>query len=220
MDSLYHSTNRSLQEAHTQLSLASHAQIQEFPSLFRELQVRLEQISSNCERLDILVNKEPITRRQNAKIRVDQLKYDVRNLQGALRTVAAKQAAKEEDLKRRDDLMRTQFTTNSAAASNGTASETSILIDRALEHNTALNRSHRGIDDMLSQGAQMLENLRDQRGTMKGIHKKMMDIASTLGMSNTVMGLVERRQQGDKYILIGGALFTCLVMYLVLKYFT
>lgn len=73
---------------------------------------------------------------------------------------------------------------------------------------------------MLSQGAQMLENLRDQRSTMKGIHKKMMDIASTLGMSNTVMRLVERRQQGDKYILIGGALFTCLVMYLVLKYLT
>lgn len=45
MESLYHSTNRSLQEAQNQLSLASHAQVQEFPTLFRELQARLEQIS-------------------------------------------------------------------------------------------------------------------------------------------------------------------------------
>lgn len=44
--------------------------------------------SSNCDRLDILVQKEPVTRRQNAKIRVDQLKYDVRNLQSSLRSIA------------------------------------------------------------------------------------------------------------------------------------
>ena len=36
---------------------------------------------SNCERLDVLVLKEPPARRQNWKIRVDQLKSDVRHLQ-------------------------------------------------------------------------------------------------------------------------------------------
>ena len=45
----------------------------------------MEQIDSDCQRLDVLANKEPVTRRQNAKIRVDQLKQDVRHLQVALR---------------------------------------------------------------------------------------------------------------------------------------
>lgn len=35
----------------------------------------------NCERLDILVHKEPVSRRNNAKLRVDQLKYDYQHLQ-------------------------------------------------------------------------------------------------------------------------------------------
>ena len=38
---------------------------------------------SNCERLDVLVQKEPPYRRQNSKIKVDQLKYDVKHLQSS-----------------------------------------------------------------------------------------------------------------------------------------
>ena len=39
---------------------------------------------SNCERLDMLAGKEPIARRQNAKIRVDQLKYDIQHINAAM----------------------------------------------------------------------------------------------------------------------------------------
>ena len=40
----------------------------------------------NCERLDNLVLKEPPARRQNWKIKVDQLKNDVRHLQSHFQT--------------------------------------------------------------------------------------------------------------------------------------
>ena len=50
-----------------------------------EIQAHIDHIVSNCERLDILVNKEPPMRRNNAKMRVDQLKYDCQHIQGALR---------------------------------------------------------------------------------------------------------------------------------------
>jgi hypothetical protein len=36
---------------------------------------------SNCERLDILLYKEPLNRRTNGKLRIDQLKYDRVHLQ-------------------------------------------------------------------------------------------------------------------------------------------
>lgn len=35
----------------------------------------------NCDRLDVLVFKVPAAQRPNAKMRVDQLKYDIRHLQ-------------------------------------------------------------------------------------------------------------------------------------------
>ena len=56
--------------------------------------------------------------------------------------------------------------------------------------------------------------------TLKGIQKKVLDVASVLGMSNTVMRLIERRSEGDKYILFGGMAATCIIMYLVVKYLT
>ena len=97
-------------------------------------------------------------------------------------------------------------------------SETSILIDRALQHHASLERSHRGVDDLLAHGGTILESLRDQRSTLKGIQKKVLDVAQTLGMSSTVMRLIERRQDGDKWILLGGMVVTCVVMYLVVRF--
>lgn len=38
-------------------------------------------ICRNCDRLDVLVFKVPAAQRPNAKMRVDQLKYDIRHLQ-------------------------------------------------------------------------------------------------------------------------------------------
>lgn len=35
----------------------------------------------NCDRLDVLVFKVPAALRQGAKMKVDQLKYDIRHLQ-------------------------------------------------------------------------------------------------------------------------------------------
>lgn len=50
-----------------------------------QIQTQIDHIVSNCERMDILVNKEPPTRRSNAKMKADQLKYDCQHLQAALR---------------------------------------------------------------------------------------------------------------------------------------
>lgn len=33
-----------------------------------EIKARLDKLASNCDTLDILVNKEPVARRQNAKL--------------------------------------------------------------------------------------------------------------------------------------------------------
>ena len=109
-----------------------------------QVQRRVEQIDSDCQRLDVLANKEPVTRRQNAKIRVEQLKQDVRHLQAALRSVAMKHVSRIQEDRNREQLLTMRFTTNAASrspmqAANG--SETSLLIDGALEHRGALDVS-------------------------------------------------------------------------------
>ena len=125
-------------------------------------------------------------------------------------------AIREQEMRNREMLLNTRFTTNEASKE----SETSIMIDKALEHQNKLHDTNRYMDDLLGQGSSILENLRDQRSTLKGAQKKILDMMNTLGMSNTVIRLIEKRAEGDKYILIGGMLLTCFLMWLIIRMFT
>jgi hypothetical protein len=55
------------------------------------------------------VNKEPASKRHHSKIRVDQLKYDVQQIQTSLNAVAAKQREWERREHERDELLSTRF---------------------------------------------------------------------------------------------------------------
>ena len=76
------------------------------------------------------------------------------------------------------------------------------------------------MDHLIGHGSSILTNLKDQRLTLKNAHKKILDIANTLGLSNTVMRFIERRTTQDKYILYIGMIFTCVIMFLAWKYLT
>jgi Golgi SNAP receptor complex protein 2 len=89
--------------------------------------------------------------------------------------------------------------------------------------NTKINlmgfqNANRGMDELLNSGSSILDNLRDQRGILKGTKRRLLDIAGTLGLSNTTMRLVEKRAAQDKVLLIGGMVLTLLVMVFVIKF--
>ena len=91
-------------------------------------------------------------------------------------------------------------------------------MDHALKHNTQLQNSHRGLDDLLVAGSNVLGSLREQTVSLKGTQKKILDIANMLGLSNTVMRLIEKRTSQDKIILFVGMFVTVLIMYIVIAY--
>lgn len=66
----------------------------------------------------------------------------------------------------------------------------------------------------------MMSNLREQHSALKGAQRKILDVANTLGLSNTVLRLIERRAYQDKYVLFGGMILSCVIMWLVWKYLT
>ncbi|XP_064421549.1 Golgi SNAP receptor complex member 2 isoform X2 [Latimeria chalumnae] len=212
MEALYHQTNKQLHEVQSNMVRLETADKQSVHLVENEIQARIDLIFSNLERLEILAGKEPPSRRQNAKLRVDQLKYDIQHLQSGLRNFQHRRYTREQQEREREELLTRTFTTND--------SDTSIPIDETLQFNTSLHNTHRGIDDLLGSGSNILQGLRDQRMTLKGTQKKILDVANMLGMSNTVMRLIEKRAFQDKFIMIGGMVVTCIVMILVVKYLT
>lgn len=87
MENLYHQTNKLIHEVQNDLGRLEKAMGRDIHLVENEIQARIDHIVSNCERLEILVNKEPPQRRPNAKLRVDQLKYDCQHLQAAMRNL-------------------------------------------------------------------------------------------------------------------------------------
>lgn len=166
--------------------------------------------SSNCDRLDILVFKVPPTQRPQSKMRVDQLKYDIRHLQAALTNWQQKKYRRQAEIDEREQLLNRKFASNA---------ETAIDIDYGQQHQNSMNNAHRGVDEMLMTGSNALENLRSQRETLKGAQKRLIDVGNMLGLSNHTMKMIERRIVDDKYVMIGGMIFTLTVVILIIYYF-
>ncbi|XP_024901400.1 Golgi SNAP receptor complex member 2 isoform X2 [Pteropus alecto] len=164
MEPLYQQTHKQVHEIQSHMGRLETADKQSV-HLENEIQASIDQIFSHLERLEILSSKEPPNKRQNAKLRVDQLKYDVQHLQSALRNFQHRRYTREHQERQREELLSRPFTTN-------------------------------------------------------GTQKKILDIANMLGLSNTVMRLIEKRAFQDKYLMIGGMLLTCVVMFLVVQYLT
>uniref|UniRef100_A0A6V7HP92 Golgi SNAP receptor complex member 2 n=1 Tax=Bracon brevicornis TaxID=1563983 RepID=A0A6V7HP92_9HYME len=144
-------------------------------------------------------------------MRVDQLKYDSRHLTAALNSWKAQQQRKKDAEAEREALLSRQFTTND---------HIEINIDRDVQYNSQMHNAHQGIDNLIAHGSGIIENLRSQRMTLKGAHKRLIDIGNTLGLSNTTMRLIEQRAKQDGFILVGGMLFTVIIMVVVVIYLT
>lgn len=213
MEQLYHASNNivaEIQQCFKKYETATGSDASEMENTIQSMMCRLME---NCDRLGILANKEPIARRQTVKMRVDELKYEHRHLNAAFSKLQRQRYEREEAQRTRDELLSRKFSVNSNP-------DTSILIDHSLQFHSRALDANRQMDDLISHGGNVLTNLREQRGTLKGAHRKMLDVVNTLGMSNTVMRLIEKRTYQDKFILFGGMIVTCIIMFLVVKYLT
>ncbi len=71
---------------------------------------------------------------------------------------------------------------------------------------------------MIGHGEILLENLKNQTSMLKDVKRKILSVTNTLGLSNTLIRMIDRRNVSDKYILFGGMIITCIVMFLTIKY--
>lgn len=214
MEQLYHQTNKQLQELQSELAnLERKSDSDEFRTGEAQINSKVDNVLTSCERLDMLVMKEPPARRANAKMRVNQLKYDCQHVQSFLRQLQHKRYVREQEENEREALLSRTFTTNAEQ-------DHSVMMDPALSHHSKLHESHRAVDDLLAHGGSIITGLRDQRGVLKNAHRRILDISNTLGLTNTVMRLVEKRSSQDRVILVVLIVVSLVLMYAVWKYFS
>lgn len=78
---------------------------------------------------------------------------------------------------------------------------------------------HNQVDELLDTGTNVLSQLRTQRDSFRSFEDRFRTIAANLGMSSTVMRLIERRSYTDKLILFSGMILFTLFMLAVYFYY-
>mmetsp|Transcript_5057 Transcript_5057/g.7704 ORF Transcript_5057/g.7704 Transcript_5057/m.7704 type:complete len:233 (+) Transcript_5057:180-878(+) len=89
------------------------------------------------------------------------------------------------------------------------------VINNYGEESDSLQRSTNIAADTISQGISVLENLKDQGSTLKRARDTLKEIANVLGLSNSLLRVIDRREWGDRMLVYGGMVFTVVFLYLV-----
>ena len=71
------------------------------------------------------------------------------------------------------------------------------------------------VNDLINTGEANLHHLVKQRQQLKGVTKFLGQIDDSLGISNSTMKIIERRDITDAYFVLGGCVVTCIVIYFV-----
>ena len=74
------------------------------------------------------------------------------------------------------------------------------------------------VDELMETGRASLDSLRAQRERLKNTHRNALDMINKLGLSDTVMKLINSRDRQDRKIVVGGFVFLFVLFYLCMRW--
>jgi len=96
--------------------------------------------------------------------------------------------------------------------------EAATELTAAVAESESLKQSSKGVDEIMQVGKSVLENLGAQSETIRRATDKVEKVAGSLGLSNSLLRAVRRRQWGDAMIVYGGMVTILLVLYVFYRW--
>ena len=95
---------------------------------------------------------------------------------------------------------------------------TILLMDHYQKESDVLSTSHTRVDEFIQIGKSALNELYEQKSLMKGTQRRLLDVANSLGMGQSMIRLIEQRTTQDKWILYGGMGMTLFCIFLIVHF--
>lgn len=170
---------------------------------------KLDQINSFLNDIDGKVANESKAMRDNSKRRLTALRSDHMRIRNSLDSFLKRQEKLNYSYQRKELF---------AGASQGSRYENrnDEALDRA--ESGSLDRSSNMINDYIASGQETLNELLGQRERLKGVQRQVLDIMNYLGIGNSIMKAIERRDLTDKYLVFGGMAVILLVIFIIVFY--
>jgi Golgi SNAP receptor complex protein 2 len=166
----------------------------------------LTEMSNRFDQLDRLVQAESKERREDCKRRISHLRNSHQHIKISVENFIRRSRLYDFNTQKKN------LFGNADLEGGGTMSDAEVA------ENTSLNNSSRIMNDYLATGKETLDNLLSQRERLKSVKRKLFDILNYLGLSNTIIRVVEKRDYVDKLIVYGGMIVIILILILVYCY--
>ncbi|KAL0914376.1 hypothetical protein M5K25_014720 [Dendrobium thyrsiflorum] len=164
------------------------------------------QIQSLCAEMDRLSRSIGAKGQRDLwKRKVEQVAEEADSLRESLDKHALRQQKKVQEAKERADFL---------GRANGDSEHILRIFDEEAQAMQSARNSHMMLEEAYATGVAVLSKYAEQRDRLKRAQRKALDILNTVGLSNSVLKLIERRHSVDKWIAYSGMVITVVVMYM------
>ncbi|GAU21596.1 hypothetical protein TSUD_131800 [Trifolium subterraneum] len=160
----------------------------------------INQIQSLCVDMDRLwrsVAAKP--QRDLWKRKVEQIAEEAESLKQSLDKYNSRIQKRTREANERAELLRRV---------NGGSDHVLRIFDDDAQAMHSVRNSARELENANALGEAILSSIHGQRERLKSAHRKALDVLNTVGISNRVLRLIERRNRVDQWIKYAGMLLT------------
>ncbi|KAH9626762.1 hypothetical protein KSS87_022076 [Heliosperma pusillum] len=180
------------------------------PELGFEIDKDITHLHSLCIDMDHLWRSVAVkSQRDLWKRKVEQIAEEADSLKESLEKYKMRNQRRMQEAKERSELL---------GRANGESSHVMRIFDDETQAFQAARNSSRMLEEAYSTGVAILSKFSEQRESMKSAHRKLLDVLNTMGLSNSVLRLIERRNRVDTWIKYTGMILTFIVLILMWKW--
>ncbi|XP_010442144.1 PREDICTED: membrin-12-like isoform X2 [Camelina sativa] len=92
------------------------------------------------------------------------------------------------------------------------------IFDEEAQAINSVKNSKRMLEESYSSGVAILSKYAEQRDRLKSAQRKALDVLNTVGLSNSVLRLIERRNRVDTWIKYVGMIATVVILYFFVRW--
>ncbi|KAK1404599.1 Membrin [Heracleum sosnowskyi] len=174
------------------------------PELSYSVQRDISQIHSLCANMDLLWRSVAAkSQRDLWKRKVEHVAEEADSLKDSLDRYFQRHQRRMQETQEREALM---------GRANGESSHVLRIFDEEAQAMQSARNSSRMLEEANATGIAILSKYAEQRDRLKKAQRKALDVLNTLGLSNSVLRLIERRNRVDQWIKYAGMALTIIIL--------
>ncbi|PNW75936.1 hypothetical protein CHLRE_12g554200v5 [Chlamydomonas reinhardtii] len=182
-------------------------------ALARDLRSQLQQLARISTEMDSIwrmqVIRENASKRDVWKRKVEQVSEELDTLRVAMDRHGSRESKRAAEARDREELL------GRADAGRRAKQE----MDEEAQVMGSVARSKRYLEEMFESGTNILVNMAGNRERLKSAQKRALDVLNTVGLGESLLRLIERRQRMDMWTAYGGMIVITLVVCLCVWWF-